>query len=258
MILFPPAKINLGLYITGKRSDGYHNLETVFLPVPALKDALEAVPAVGSEATLTVTGVAVEGGERDNLVWKAYTLMKRAYPDAVLPLDWHLHKAIPTGAGLGGGSADGAYALRIMAALFSLNLSPEKLNTLALQLGSDCPFFLHDAPQFGTGRGEILTPLSIDLSDYNIRVETPGIHVSTAEAFRLITPRPAPFDLRTLPVLPLEDWRHCIGNDFEEPVFSAHHELRAVKERLYREGAVYAQMSGSGSAVLGIFPKQKR
>ena len=256
MLLFPPCKINLGLYVTEKRTDGYHNLETVFYPVPSLRDALEAVPSLTSEGSLTVTGLSVEGARESNLVWKAYQLIRAEHPQQWQPLDWFLHKTIPMGAGLGGGSADGAYALRIMNALFNLSLPEEKLIKYAAHLGSDCPFFIRDTPQFATGRGEVMQPIALDLSGYDIRIETPGIHVSTAAAFGLLTPRPAPFDLRALASLPVEEWREKIGNDFEEPVFARHPELRALKEKLYAEGAVYAQMSGSGSAVFGLFSKR--
>lgn len=256
MLLFPPCKINLGLFVTGKRPDGYHNLETVFYPVHSLRDALEAVPAADSEGSLSVTGLAVEGKKESNLVWKAYQLLREQFPAQVQPLDWHLHKVIPMGAGLGGGSADGAYALRIMNAMFSLSLSEEELIEYAARLGSDCPFFIRDTPQFGSGRGEALEPMALDLSNYDIRIATPGIHVSTAAAFGLLTPRPAPFDLRDLANLPVNEWKGKIENDFEEPVFARHPELRAQKEKLYAEGAVYAQMSGSGSAVFGIFQKE--
>ena len=255
MLLFPPCKINLGLYVTSKRADGYHNLETVFYPVQQLRDALEAVPAMDSEGSLTVTGLAVAGQRESNLVWKAYQLIRTEHPQHWRPLDWFLHKAISMGAGLGGGSADGAYALRIMDALFGLSLSEEALIKYAVRLGSDCPFFIRDTPQFATGRGEVMEPIAIDLSGYDIRIETPGIHVSTATAFGLLTPRAAPIELRELASLPVEEWRGRIGNDFEEPVFSKHPELRSLKEKLYSEGAVYAQMSGSGSAVFGIFRK---
>ena len=255
VLLFPPSKINLGLYVTRKRADGYHDLETVFYPVHTLRDALEAVPGKDSEGSLTITGLVVEGSHEANLVWKAYRLIRAEHSQQWQPLDWYLHKVIPMGAGLGGGSADGAYALRIMNALFGLGLPEEKLIEYAARLGSDCPFFIRDTPQFATGRGEAMQPIALDLSGYDVRVETPGIHVSTATAFGLLTPRPAPFDLRELAWLPVEEWKDRIGNDFEEPVFARHPELRALKGKLYAEGAVYTQMSGSGSAVFGIFPR---
>lgn len=252
MLLFPPCKINLGLYVTGKRPDGYHNLETVFYPVHSLRDALEAVPAKDSVGSLIITGLAVAGRPEENLVWKAYQMLHAEFP-GVQPLDWHLHKVIPMGAGLGGGSANGAYALRMMNTMFALDLTEETLLDFAATLGSDCPFFISDDPQFATGRGEVLEPIALDLSGYDIRIETPDIHVRTATAFGMLTPRPAPFDLRALALLPVDDWKERIGNDFEEPVFARHPELRTLKEKLYAEGAVYAQMSGSGSAVFGIF-----
>jgi 4-diphosphocytidyl-2-C-methyl-D-erythritol kinase len=258
MVLFPPAKINIGLYITRKREDGYHDLETVFVPVPELKDALEAVPAKGDEPLIAVSGLPVAGKREDNLVWKAYKKLRARYPDKVPALDWYLHKAIPMGAGLGGGSADGAYALRLLNSLCELNMPEDAMATLALELGSDCPFFLHDTPCFASGRGEKLSPVSINLSGYTIKVVPSSIHVSTGKAFSLLKPHPAPFDLRGLPELPVQEWRERIGNDFEGPVFSMHPELRKAKEQLYAEGALYAQMSGSGSAVYGVFVNPSR
>ena len=258
MLTFPNCKINLGLSITNRRNDGYHDLETVFYPVTGLKDALEIVPAKGAESTLNVSGKTVAGDAGNNLVWKAYRLLQQRFPDAVRPIDIYLHKAIPMGAGLGGGSADGAFALRLMNDFFKLNLPDEALATMALALGSDCPFFICNTPRFASGRGEQMQPVAVDLSAYSIQVICPQVHVSTAEAFGMIQPRPAAFDLRNLPQLPVAEWKQKVVNDFEAPVFSLHPELLMIKDQLYAGGALYAAMSGSGSALFGLFEKGKR
>ncbi len=253
MVFFPPAKINLGLYITGRRQDGYHNLETVFYPVTTLYDVLEAVPA---NPKMHLTGLPVQGTLESNLVWKAYQLLSQKFPQ-IGPLAWHLHKAIPMGAGLGGGSSDGASALLLLNKMFSLGLSVPELEACALQLGSDCPFFITAQPCFAGGRGELLEPLALSLAGWRIQVEPSGIHVSTAAAFGLLQPRPAPFDLRQLPAVPVEEWKEVLANDFEEPVFSLHPELAQKKAALYAGGAAYVQMSGSGSALFALYPVGK-
>lgn len=255
MLTFPNCKINLGLYITERRPDGYHNLETVFYPVTGLQDALEAVPAKDGTASLHMSGKGIAGQKEQNLVWKAYQLLLQAYPGRVAPVDLYLHKVIPMGAGMGGGSADGAFALRLLNDFFKLELPDEVLTQLALQLGSDCPFFIYNTPQYAAGRGEQMSPVAIDLSAYSLQIICPELHVSTAAAFGMITPKPAAFDLRQLPQLPLSEWKGQIGNDFEAPVFAQHPELQRIKEQLYAGGAIYASMSGSGSAIYGIFEK---
>jgi 4-diphosphocytidyl-2-C-methyl-D-erythritol kinase len=269
MICFPNCKINLGLFVTGKRADGYHNLETVFYPIaprhlsPAertdidnryatvLNDVLEITLA--QETRLHLSGLAVNGNLEDNLVWKAYDLLKVQYGERITPINIHLHKATPMGAGLGGGSADGAYMLRLMNDFFALGLSKEVLAEYSLQLGSDCPFFIYNTPQFATGRGEVMQDVSVDLKGYEIKIVTPGLHVSTRDVFAQINPRTAPFDLRQISTLPVSDWKHHISNDFETTVFAVHPQLAAIKQQLYDEGALYASMSGTGSAVYGIF-----
>jgi 4-diphosphocytidyl-2-C-methyl-D-erythritol kinase len=255
MLCFPNCKINLGLYVTRKRDDGYHDLETVFYPVK-LRDVLEIVPAATTQ--LHVSGLSVSGNNEDNLVWKAYQLLQRDYPFKVPAIDVYLHKVIPMGAGLGGGSADGAYMLRLLNDCFALGISDSQLADYAIRLGSDCPFFIYNTPRFATGRGEQMSPLSLDLSAYSLQLICPEVHVSTAQAFRMLTPRPAPFDLRNIVNLPIEQWRDRIGNDFEAPVFQQHPELAGIKDQLYRQCALYAAMSGSGSSIFGIFPKNHR
>ena len=258
MLTFPNCKINLGLSITRRRNDGYHDLETVFYPVTGLKDALEVVSGSGVESTLNVTGKIVSGEVADNLIWKALSLLQQRFPDVIKPVDIYLHKNIPMGAGLGGGSADGAFALRLLSDFFELNLPDPELAEMALTLGSDCPFFIYNTAQFATGRGERMSPVSIDLSAYSLQVICPGIHVSTAHAFGMIEPKPAAYDLRNLANLPLVDWRAHVVNDFEAPVFAEHPELAEIKHQLYESGAIYAAMSGSGSSLFGLFEKGKR
>ncbi|MBS1774493.1 MAG: 4-(cytidine 5'-diphospho)-2-C-methyl-D-erythritol kinase [Bacteroidetes bacterium] len=255
MVVFPNCKINIGLYVTNKRADGYHDLETVFYPVK-INDVLEIVPA--GETNIYLHGKTVAGKAKDNLVWKAYQLLETKYPDKIKYVDIHLLKNIPMGAGMGGGSADGAFMLRLLNDFFQLGLDNSTLAKYALELGSDCPFFVYNTPQYATGRGEQMQPVSIDLSAYSIQLICPQVHVSTATAFKMLTPKPAPFDLRKLPELPIEQWVEYIGNDFEEPVFIQHPELKSIKEQLYRQGAIYSAMSGSGSTLYGIFEKGKK
>lgn len=255
MLRFPNAKINLGLHITGRREDGFHDLETIFYPVRRLQDALEIVPAVHAESggRFFATGLPVGGAEEDNLAWRAYQLLKAAYPDHVKELDIHLHKAIPMGGGMGGGSADAAFTLQMLNEACNLLLPDSELEKFALELGSDCPFFIRNTPQYAAGRGELLEPIAIDLSAYDLRIVHPDVHVSTRAAFSRVTPTTPTFDLRTLPRIPVAEWRDLLRNDFEESVFTQFPEIRAAKEQLYAEGALYASMSGSGSAVFGVF-----
>lgn len=253
MLTFPNCKINIGLYITNRRQDGYHDLETVFYPLKSLHDALEIVPSA-TETALYMSGRKIAGDTDDNLVMKAYRLLQNRFPQ-IGKLDIHLLKAIPMGAGLGGGSADGAFMLRLLNDYYALGLADKELAAYALQLGSDCPFFIYNTPQFAEGRGEIMSPVALDLSAYSIQLICPEVHVSTAAAFKMINPAPAPFDLRHLDTLPLTEWRTHIVNDFERPVFETHPALSAIKEQLYAGGAIYASMSGSGSSIYGIFPK---
>lgn len=257
MICFPNSKINLGLYITNRRADGYHDLETVFYPLRGLTDALEVVPAAATK--LVVHGMDIAGDTTQNLVWKAYELMKKRFPAQVPELDIHLLKNLPMGAGMGGGSADGAFMLRLLNDYCRLGLTNEALAEMALQLGSDCPFFIYNTPQFAQGRGEQMTELPmLDLSAYTIQVICPQVHISTKEAFGLITPRKPIFDLRNIQELPLHQWSSYISNDFEAPVFMQHPALAGIKQQLYAQGALYASMTGSGSAIYGIFEKGRK
>ncbi|MCB0700945.1 MAG: 4-(cytidine 5'-diphospho)-2-C-methyl-D-erythritol kinase [Chitinophagales bacterium] len=255
MICFPNCKINIGLYITNKRADGYHDLETIFYPIKGLHDALEVTPASKYTTLLSLHGTDIAGEKEQNLVWKAYNLLKEQFPAKIPELDINLLKAIPMGAGMGGGSADGAFMLKLLNDYCRLELKDDMLADMALQLGSDCPFFIYNTPQFATGRGEEMQPIGIDLSAYSIQLICPKVHISTGDAFKMLTPRKALFDLRTLPELPISQWKDQISNDFEDPIFMQHPQLADIKKQLYDQGAIYSAMSGSGSTVYGIFEK---
>jgi 4-diphosphocytidyl-2-C-methyl-D-erythritol kinase len=251
---FPNAKINIGLAVTEKRPDAYHNLETVFYPLRMLKDALEVLPAgEDAQTSMRLSGKKIEGDLTHNLVWKAFELLRAQYPEQMRPVSIHLLKTIPMGAGLGGGSADGAFMLQLLNKFFELGLSDSTLASLALELGSDCPFFIYNTPHFAKGRGELLEPVLLDLSSYSIQLVCPKLQVSTASAFSKIIPGPAKFPLENIASLPVADWKDYIINDFETTVFEVHPELALIKQRLYDDGAIYASMSGTGSAVYGIF-----
>lgn len=256
MLTFPNAKINIGLSITGKRPDGYHNLETVFYPVQ-IRDALEIIDNRPQKKKLYVSGLPVAGNTEDNLVWKAYHLLQSRFPQ-VGELSVYLHKVIPMGAGMGGGSADAAFLLRMLNDYFHLECSQQQLEEYALQLGSDCPFFMRNKPAFASGRGEQLEALDLDLSGYSIQVVYPDIAISTATAFSGIQPKPATFNLKQLPGLPVEEWRNRVFNDFEISLFPQYNLLQQIKEQLYAGGALYTSLSGSGSTLYGIFRKGEK
>lgn len=259
MITFPLAKINLGLNVVERRPDGYHNLQTVFMPVP-LTDALEVYEmdaAFPSEVDcdLKVTNIAVEGDEQRNLVVRAYNMLKSEFPD--MPrVHAHLRKDIPTQAGMGGGSSDCAAMLLLLNRMFSLGLTQQQLIDRAAQLGADCPIFILNRPAYAEGIGEKLTPIELSLQDYYLAIVRPNIPVPTKEAFSRITPHMPAKNCLDIVRQPIDTWRHELVNDFEESVFALHPEIGAVKQRLYDLGAVYAAMSGSGSALFGIFKKE--
>ena len=253
MIQFPHCKINLGLSILEKRKDGFHNLETVFYPV-GLKDIIEITPLSKptQEVAFSSSGIAVPGNDSDNLCVKAYQLLKNDFPH--LPsIQMHLHKAIPMGAGLGGGSSDATAVIQILNKLFSLQLSEDVLLQYTAQLGSDCPFFLHEQPCHATGRGEILNPLSLSLKDYQIVLIHPAISISTAWAFQQIQPASKEKSILDIIQQPISTWKQDLINDFESPILAAHPILQSIKTELYAKGAIYASMSGSGSSFFGIF-----
>ncbi len=251
MVFFPNCKINLGLAILRKREDGFHDLETVFYPLP-FKDALELIRS--DRLRLTATGIPVPGDESDNLCWKAWHLIKKDFAD-LPPVDIFLHKRIPIGSGLGGGSSDGAQMLLSLNALFHLQLDTGRLLDYAARLGSDCPFFILNRPCLGGGRGDRLEPVGLDLSGYSFVLVNPGIHVSTARAFALCVPNPGRTALKDIISQPVKTWPGKLINDFEEPIFREHPSLERIKEQLYAQGAIYASMTGSGSGFFGIFEK---
>ena len=254
MLFFPNCKINLGLRILRRRPDGYHDLETIFYPLP-LRDSLECIREA-SEPQFTSYGLPIPGDPADNLCLQAWWLLKKDFPD-LPPVHIHLLKNIPIGAGLGGGSANGACTLKALNIQFHLGLSREQLLHYAAQLGSDCPFFILNTPCLGGGRGEKLTPVDLDLSAYSIALVDPGIHISTAKAFSLCTPAENPNPLTGIISQPVPQWRDRLVNDFEQPVFQLHPELAAIKPALYARGALYASLTGSGSSFFGIFPKDQ-
>ena len=253
MITFPNAKINLGLNIVEKRPDGYHNLETIFYPIN-LQDALEVTRRENNdkEYTLHISGSPLEGEPEDNLVVKAYKLLKKDYP-GLLPVDIHMYKHIPAGAGLGGGSSDAACMIKLLNDKFSLGLSTERMEEYAVKLGADCAFFIRNKPVFATGIGNLFEPVELSLKGYHIILIKPDIFVSTRDAFTEIKPvRPA-VSLKEIVKQPMETWKNSMKNDFEDSVFKKFPEIAAIKDELYDLGAVYAAMSGSGSSVYGIF-----
>ncbi len=255
MICFPSCKINLGLRITQKRADGFHALETVFFPI-SIKDALEIIIEPETSAapiTFTSSGLAINGEPSDNLCFKAYEILKKDYP-TIPNIKMHLHKTIPMGAGLGGGSADGAFTLVALNQLLNLQIPEQALLDYALQLGSDCPFFIINTPAFATGRGEILKPINVNLNGYSIVIVNPGIAISTKLAFSLITPKVPDTNMEAIICEPVTSWKEKLINDFEQPIFNSFPELANIKETLYQKGAVYASMTGTGSTVYGIFP----
>lgn len=255
MITYPNAKINLGLNIVEKRPDGYHNLETIFYPIN-LQDALEVTKMEGEgEYNLKVSGVPIEGDPDNNLVVKAYRLLKKDFPE-MAPINIHMYKHIPTGAGLGGGSADAAFMIKLLNEKFSLNLSIEKMEEYAAILGADCAFFIQNKPVFASGIGNIFEKISLSLKGYYIVLIKPDIFVSTKDAFANIHPMQPSHSLKNIARMPVETWRATMKNDFEDSVFKKFPEIAAIKDKLYDMGAIYASMSGSGSSVYGIFREQ--
>lgn len=256
MIIFPIAKVNLGLNVVERRPDGYHNLQTVFYPV-GIQDALEIFPMAEDfpsevDCDIKVSNIPIEGDEQRNLVVRAYQLLKQDFPN--LPrLHVHLYKGIPTQAGMGGGSSDASAMLRLLNTSFQLNLSDEKLISYAPKLGADCAIFILNRPAYAEGIGEKLYPMDIDLSGWYMAVVRPDIPVPTKEAFARIKPHFPQKCCRDIVMQPVETWKEELVNDFEESVFALHPELAAIKERLYQLGATYAAMSGSGSALFGLF-----
>jgi 4-diphosphocytidyl-2-C-methyl-D-erythritol kinase len=249
MITFPNCKINLGLNILQKREDGYHDIETVFFPV-RLYDILEILPSY-KNTHLDVTGFSA-GEPANNLCIKAFNLLKKDHPQ--LPqVNIHLHKSIPLGAGLGGGSADAAFTLKLLDKKFNLNISKKRMFEYALELGSDCSFFLINKPCLASGRGEILETVNLSLTGHKIFLINPGIHINSGEAFKEIKPSIPGKKIKEIIQQPVEKWKDELRNDFEKVIFEKYPEIKRIKEDLYDEGAIYASMSGSGSTMYGIF-----
>ncbi|SEF76949.1 4-(cytidine 5'-diphospho)-2-C-methyl-D-erythritol kinase [Algoriphagus boritolerans] len=251
MINFPNAKINLGLHITAKRKDGFHEIETCMIPIP-LFDALEMI--LDKQPTWNSSGLEIPGDSKDNLILKAEKLLRKDFPS--LPnLNIHLHKNIPMGAGLGGGSADGAFALKLMNNLFDLHLDDFFLEEYAAQLGSDCPFFIANTPKIARGRGEILEPIDLPVNGTYIVLINPGIHVGTKEAYAGVTPAPPKVKLEEVLADPRR-WKAELVNDFESSIFKNYPLIEEIKIKMYSSGAFYAAMSGSGSSVFGLFDEK--
>ncbi len=251
MIVFPNAKINLGLKIRSRRGDGFHNIETIFLPV-GLKDILEIVPSKRKNNALKVTGLVVDVPVEKNLTYMAAAMMQNEYD---LPgVNIHLHKAIPMGAGLGGGSADASFTISVMNRIFELNLSKEQMKAHAATLGSDCPFFIENTPMLGEGKGGDLSAIDLPgMKNLKTVIVKPDIHVSTAEAYSGVTPDSESPSFRAFLSLEPQKWREVFINDFEANLLVKHPPIKNIKDELYGLGAIYASMSGSGSALFGFF-----
>lgn len=250
----PYAKINIGLYVTERRADGYHNLQTVFYPIP-LHDNLEVKPlrigAPTQRYALQIAGNEVQGSLDDNLVVKVYNQLCNDFE--LPPIDIYLYKRIPTGAGLGGGSSDAAAMMKLLNEQFQLGLSYEEMEQRVSKLGADCAFFIQSRPAYAEGIGDILSPISLSLKNKYLLLVKPDIFVSTREAYAGVTPQYPANDLRKALQQPIEEWKNTVFNDFEKSVFLAHPEIAAIKQTLYDMGAIYASMSGSGSTVFGLF-----
>lgn len=251
MIVFPNAKINIGLNVVERRADGYHNLETVFYPVK-IHDALEVV--LSDKLCFTSSGNPIPGNAGDNLCLKAYHLLKKDHH--LPPVNIHLHKNIPIGAGLGGGSADAGFFIRLLNDVCKINLSTRAMQNYARQLGADCAFFIENKPVSAFEKGDQFEEIQLDLSAYYLVLVMPPIHVATAEAYSGFQPAPSKYNLQEILEFPAAAWKERVKNDFESSVFAHHPQIKVVKEALYQQGALYASMSGSGAAVFGIFNKK--
>lgn len=249
MVTFPFCKINLGLNIIAKRPDGYHSIETCFYPVP-WTDILEIIPS--DQLTFTSSGAAIPGNPMENLCLKAYHLLQSDFQ--LNPVHIHLHKIIPTGAGLGGGSADATFTIMTLNRMYSLSMNEQEMAGYTAQLGSDCSFFLNDRSQIGTGRGEVLSMADVSLKGKFLVIVKPDVHISTQEAYEGCKPRPSEVPIKqAVEKIPLSQWKDVLRNDFEGTILRKYPVIEKIKVHLYSRGAVYASMSGSGSAVFGIF-----
>ncbi|WP_066628093.1 4-(cytidine 5'-diphospho)-2-C-methyl-D-erythritol kinase [Labilibacter marinus] len=257
MICFPNAKINIGLYVTEKRPDGYHNIETLFYPIQ-LKDALEIIENKDSDEPFvwSNSGIEIDAKPEDNLCVKAMMLLKQDFE--IPPVKMHLHKVIPFGAGLGGGSADAAFTLVTLNDMFDLGINTAQLIKYASQLGADCAFFIHNTAHTAKGIGDILDSNDITLKGYHILLVKPNVHVSTPEAYQGIVPKLPELNFSEQLKMPIQQWKNTIHNDFEDSVFPNHPVIKNIKEQMYNEGAVYASMTGSGAAVFGLFKEEAK
>lgn len=248
MISFPTSKINLGLQIVSKRADGYHNINSIFYPIPIF-DILEINHS--EQLNFNSTGLEINGNTDNNLIIKAYFLLKERFN--IGPVNIHLHKQIPMGAGLGGGSADAAFALNMFNDLFNLKLTKVELEGISLKIGSDCPFFIENKPKYVQGRGDTLSKHDLNLKGKYLKIINPGIHISTKEAYSAIQPMVLNFNLSEISIQEKAHWKETIVNDFERPISDAYSIIGKIKRDLYKEGAFYASMSGTGSTVYGLF-----
>jgi 4-diphosphocytidyl-2-C-methyl-D-erythritol kinase len=253
MIKFPPCKINLGLHVVEKRNDGFHTIETMFYPLP-LTDALEIIPASDGKTEFTQSGISIPSDGKKNLCERAYDILGETYN--IPPVKIHLHKHIPTGAGLGGGSSDAAFTLLILNDLFELGIQQKELLGYAAQLGSDCSFFIINEPCLASGRGEILTPWPFTLIGKWILLVKPQVHVNTADAYAGIKTQMPTRKIEDIVKFPLKEWKDLLVNDFEKTVFVKYPVIGQIKDKLYELGATYACMSGSGATVFGLFEKE--
>ena len=253
MICFPNAKINLGLNIVSQRNDGFHNLETIFYPIN-LKDGLEIINSESQEQyQFFQTGIKIDGDPSTNIVIKALELIKNHSKINIPNIDIHLLKKIPTGAGLGGGSSDAAFMLKLLNKAYNLGIPNNELIELALQIGADCPFFLYNKPAFASGIGNQLEPIDLDLSGMYLLIVKPDVFISTKEAYSMVSPKSPTLSLKEIVTRPLYEWKELMKNDFEDPIFKKYPQICKIKQQLYDLGATYASMSGSGSSLYGIF-----
>ena len=254
MLIYSNAKINIGLNIVEKRNDGFHNIETVFFPID-MRDAIEIADSKSDAPyTFSASGIPINIDAKDNIVVKAYELIRAKYTFPSQNI--HLHKSIPFGAGLGGGSANAAYMIKLLNKKFNLGMSTEEMKDEVKTLGSDCAFFIENKPAFAIEKGENLNTIDLNLSGYHILLIKPNIHISTAEAYANIKPHKPEISLKELIEQPIETWRTSIKNDFEDSIFPKHPLLKEIKEELYEQGAIYAAMSGSGSSMFGLFKNE--
>lgn len=251
MIRFPYCKINIGLHITGKRPDGYHNIETLFYPVTGLNDIIEIVFAMDGEFRFTTSGFKIPGEQEDNLCCKTFHLLQKKFD--LTPVHAHLHKRIPIGSGLGGGSSNAAAMICMVDEMFGLEIPENEKAEIAATLGSDCPFFLQSKPAYGKGKGEIIEPVDIELHGYHILIVKPAIHSDTAEAYAIVESEERLLPLEDIKSKPPGSWKDFVVNDFEKVIFQKYPEIKTIKDKMIFSGASYASLCGSGSAVFGLF-----